>query len=454
MHSSRRVVVVLLFVLISACGDGERAGRASDAIASEPSKVSGSPSGVCNSRYARGLIDAFDGREGFAGLYLEANGQQALVLHTKVADLDAILESARRLLKPVTQAVYDADGNAKVLAMSEAELVPRLVEHSLLELVEAEERLCRQVVERELEAEVRIDYLLNRLVVAGDVAVSVDDDRFVERRPYRRAEARSNIRDYRRPVVAGAQSLHAAMNQSTETCTIGFVASFAGTRRYITASHCTPQLYSVPGIFPPEFRQNGWTAFDGVGTEVLDPAQNCGTKCRRTDASASSVAVPSQSIFGSVLVPTQLSGLANPACSNNGSCTETIIGNTLPWQAGSTLLPGATIERIGRTSGRVFGRFTGVSTTPITLNSSRYGSYRVGSHARVTVATGVTWTTGANLAVPGDSGGPVGRWTGSGFIPDGILFASRPGILPVEEPDYQFSTLSDLVTDLGSFTVR
>lgn len=445
----RIVSASLLFCLVGCAGrtDGEVEARSST-----DSLVAEDDGSVCRSSLSRRLIRDFGDDRTFAGLYLGEDGQFATVLHTGGAQTESLSEFARKILEPVTQATYGKDGEAKVVQMAHAELRFKQVEYSLAELVAIEEELCRQVVDRQTEAEIRIDYLENRVVVAGDVEVPKEMERATLRKSYRPFEPMSNVRDYRRPIVAGGQCLYAGVNSSTETCTIGFVASFGSTRRYITASHCSPQLFSVPGFAPPELRQNGWTAFDGVGTEVLDPGPNCGTKCRRTDATVASVAFPAQTTFGSVLVPTQVGGVVNPACVNNGSCTQTAVGNILPLQAGGSLLPGANIERIGRTSGRVFGSFSGLVI--ITLNSSRHGTYSVGRHGRVQVASGVSWTTGDNLAVPGDSGGPVVRWTGSGFIPDGILFASRFGIFPSDPPDYQFSTLSDLVTDLGTFTVR
>lgn len=407
---------------------------------------------ACTSTLSRELSAAFNDEPGFAGIYLGEDGRSATVLHTARIHPEQLIEPSRRLLATVTQAVYDGERVA-VVPMKDANLIFKRVDFSLARLIEAEEALCRQVADHELQAEVRVDYLENRIVVAGDVEVSGEFEELIVRRAYRPFEPTSNVRDYRRPIVAGAQCLYAGVNSSTETCTIGFVASFSGTLRYITASHCSPQLFSVPGFAPPELRQNGWTLFDGVGTEVLDPGPNCGTKCRRTDATVSSVAFPGQTTFGSVLVPTQLSGIVNPACVNNGSCTQTTVGNILPLQSGGNLLPGSNVERIGRTSGRVFGTFTGLIVTPISISSSRHGTYSVGRHGRVVVSSGVSWTTGSNLAVPGDSGGPVLRWTGSGFVPDGIVFASRVGFAPFDPPDYQFSTLSDLVTDLGNFTV-
>lgn len=443
--------VGLLCVLLGGCMAQESdrdIARTSEPIVGEDT------SDICRSELSRDLLKAFDYDKHFAGFFLGEDGRYATVLFTDGASLKALEESARRLLRPVEQTVYSIDGSVKTVSMADAELRFKEAQFSLERLVAVEEALCRQVVKAESAAEVRMDYLANRLIVAGDVNVPEADSDVVLRKAYRAYEPTATVRDHRRPVVAGTQTLHAGVNSSTETCTLGFVAKFGTTLRYITASHCSPQLFSVPGVFPPEYRQNGWTAFDGVGTEVQDPGPNCGTKCRRTDATVASVAFPAQTTFGAVAVPTQLNSLVNAAC-QTGTCTQINVGNYgIPLQFGFAILPGQNVERIGRTSGRVFGTFQSYNTTPISLPSARHGTYSVGRHGFVTVSSGVSWTTGSNIAVPGDSGGPVLRSiSGVAFIPEGIVFSSRFGVTPSDPPDFQFSTLNDLVSDLGSFTV-
>lgn len=157
----------------------------------------------------------------------------------------------------------------------------------------------------------------------------------------------STLRDHRRPILAGTQSLYAGMNSNTETCTIGFVGMFGLQKRIVTASHCSPTIFGI--AWPnPELRQNGWTLFDGIGTETTDPGPSCGTMCRNSDSTASSAAFASQTVFGAIAVPTLLSNLVNPACLNNGACSQTDYGATISLQIGAPLALNQNIERIGR----------------------------------------------------------------------------------------------------------
>mgnify|MGYP001547796641 CR=1 FL=1 len=76
---------------------------------------------------------------------------------------------------------------------------------------------------------------------------------------------------------------------------------------------------------------------------------------------------------------------------------------------------------------------------------------------RVVVASGVSWTTGSQIAAQGDSGGPVIAWTGGGKmtlygILSGAGIGFTDGITSIP-PDYVFSTLPSISSDLWAFNV-
>lgn len=411
----------------------------------------------CRAEVARGWLAEFHGDQSFAGLVLAADGNSAtLNFMGGDSSFQRLLPDAHAVLRSQRQPVRLSDASVQVKSMDGAQVQSREVQYSLSQLIDAFESACRVVTASGSGAMVGIDLDENRVRVWGDPAVVKVSGSIYLFGPEKSYSSAATLREYKRPLFSGTQSLHAGMNSTNSFCTIGFIIKQGFNYRTLVASHCTPQIYSVPGVAPPEFRQNGWTAFDGAGTEIIDPAPNCSGPgpgpCRRTDSAVSSIVGASYQ-YGWVATPTMLSSLANPSCITTTtfpappSCPEIVIGNNFALTAGPSLQFGQTIEHIGRTTGRIQARYVG------TISAVNLGSHNVGSPHRAVVLPGVSWTTGSRIASQGDSGGPVVRWYGVSYIPEGVLFAERSGLAPSEPPEFLFNTLADIALDIGAFSV-
>lgn len=96
------------------------------------------------------------------------------------------------------------------------------------------------------------------------------------------------ITDRCRPLVGGIKIVSVQSDGQLGQCTIGFIADVAGTRSFITNSHCTATFWGLDGrnVFQAQY-----VDADFVGQEFRDPAgQSCGflspNKCRYSDATA------------------------------------------------------------------------------------------------------------------------------------------------------------------------
>ncbi|HEV8263440.1 MAG TPA: hypothetical protein VGQ06_00705 [Gemmatimonadales bacterium] len=231
----------------------------------------------------------------------------------------------------------------------------------------------------------------------------------------------ATLRDQVRPVVAGLQ-----INFSNFLCSIGFNATSGGQASFVTASHCTDRQGGVEGT--QYFQSLASQANSFIGTEVADPdyvrnSPGCprGKKCRLSDAARAAYATGVSNAFA----------IASTSGPNNGSLTIT---GTFSVTGKGTAAVGATVNKIGRTTGWTQGR---VSQTCVTTGV-------LGSNVALICQTFVDAGVGG-----GDSGSDVFALSGSSATLLGVLWGGNSaGTL------FVYSPMSGIEAELGTLTVN
>ncbi len=236
-----------------------------------------------------------------------------------------------------------------------------------------------------------------------------------------------SLRDRRRPAPAGMQ-----INFPGFVCTLGFVVRQGGTNGFVTNSHCTSTQGGVEST--PYWQPDQAGGF--FGTEIRDPNYQFGTsgcpaglRCRRTYSAL-------VRFIGNNGGLCQFGRIARPVCSNCGR--NLTIGNNgnsrFRITAEGPAPVGATVHKVGRTTGWTNGTHT---NTCVTVN-----------------------VTGTNITLPcqdfvsagvdqGDSGSPVFQRLGGGDAVrlTGVLWGGSGS-------SFVYSPLSQVRAELGNFSVR
>jgi hypothetical protein len=224
------------------------------------------------------------------------------------------------------------------------------------------------------------------------------------------------------PLAAGAQ-INFTTSAGSFVCSVGVPATRAGVRGFVTASHCSQQVYSVNA-------GTTMTAPDGtfVGRETVDPAGfACSLPdtlgCREGDALFVSGAAANVVDFGKVLITPR---------------SRLTVTGTVPVQ-GSLAYPtvGQTVYKTGRTTGTRSGRVARVCVNALVGNGA---GQTYGALCSVELDS-TTFIQG------GDSGSSVWVYDGTGAVITGIVSygSSTTG---------GFSPWGGVTKELGALTIR
>ncbi len=217
-------------------------------------------------------------------------------------------------------------------------------------------------------------------------------------------------------------------------CTLGFTAYYNGYRALVTATHCT----TVWGA--PDNTVVSQATTRRVGVEAVDPNKyHCGLNwCRASDASLFRIDDSIPSIRGLIARTTY----RNSGGPNGGNGSTTIDGSSPFFTvtgAGTTLTTGMEVQRIGRTSGWVYG------TISNTCVDHHYDGSETGPFSVYTMVCGYE---AAMENLGGDSGGPLFRWTGGDSV---TLEGTVVGQLTTQ--DEVFSKFTRIASDFGGSMV-
>lgn len=261
-----------------------------------------------------------------------------------------------------------------------------------------------------------------------------DEAVIVERAdPIHQVATLQNVID--RPVRAGVQ-----INFPGFLCSVGFNATTpAGQKSFITASHCTTTQGGVEST--PYWQPLQSVASTQIATEVADPVYvrngpGCprGRKCRVSDASRAAYLDGANQALGVI---------ARTSGANNGSIdivstSFSITSDDCDGQTsrlGGCLAVGATVNKVGRTTGWTAGPVTntcvntGVSGTNIVQRCQTFVSAGVGG---------------------GDSGSDVFQITsGTSVRLAGILWGGNSS-----GTQFVFSPLANVTSELGALTTH
>jgi hypothetical protein len=267
-------------------------------------------------------------------------------------------------------------------------------------------------------------------VRAAVARLGIPDDAVIVQRadPIHQVATLQNVVD--RPVRAGVQ-----INFPGFLCSVGFNATSGTQKSFITASHCTTTQGGVEST--PYWQPLQSTTPTQIATEVADPVYvrngpGCpkGRKCRVSDASRAAYINGANQALGLIA---RTSGANNHSIDIVGSfsITSDDCTNTL----GGCLAVGATVNKVGRTTGWTAGNITntcvntGVSGTNIVQRCQTFVSAGVGG---------------------GDSGSDVFQVTSSTNVKlAGILWGGNSG-----GTQFVFSPLANVVQDLGALTTH
>lgn len=238
----------------------------------------------------------------------------------------------------------------------------------------------------------------------------------------------ATLRDADRPVRAGVQ-----IHFGQYVCSVGFNATDGTAKGFVTASHCTNRQGGVEGTayYQPLSSVDGTQ----IATEVEDPAyvrngSGCpkGRVCRYSDAARAVYTNGANQALGLIA---QTSG------PNNGSLTITGSFSITSDDCGTTggcLTVGATVNKVGRTTGWTAGNITntcvttGVSGTNIVQLCQTFVSAGVGG---------------------GDSGSDVFQITGSTVKLAGVLWGGdSAGTM------FVFSPFANVTRELGALVTH
>jgi len=218
-------------------------------------------------------------------------------------------------------------------------------------------------------------------------------------------------------------------------CSVGFNATSGTQKSFITASHCTTTQGGVEST--PYWQPLQSVAPTQIATEVADPVYvrngpGCpkGRKCRVSDASRAAYINGANQALGLI---------ARTSGANNGSLTIlgsfSITSDDCKTTLGGCLAVGATVNKVGRTTGWTAGRITNTC-----VNTGVLGSNIV-QRCQTFVSAGV----GA-----GDSGSDVFQVTSRTNVKlAGILWGGNSG-----GTQFVFSPLANVVSDLGALTTH
>ncbi|MGH7700785.1 MAG: hypothetical protein ACREMJ_09760 [Gemmatimonadales bacterium] len=227
------------------------------------------------------------------------------------------------------------------------------------------------------------------------------------------------LRDHVRPVVGGVQ-----IHFFIFLCTLGFNAVHEGAASFITNSHCTERQGTTDGT--AYFQPVSGVAESFIGTEVDDPSffrggDLCprGRRCRLSDAARAAYAPGVRFALGGI------------AATDEGSLT--ITGTRNISGAGSASV-GATVSKVGRTTGTTTGE-----VTRSCVNTNVFAS-----NITLICQTFVNAGVGA-----GDSGSPVFAARGRHrAMLLGILWGGSGSSL------YVYSPIANIEQELGTLTTH
>jgi hypothetical protein len=267
-------------------------------------------------------------------------------------------------------------------------------------------------------------------VRAAVARLGIPDDAVIVQRvdPIHQVATLQNVTD--RPVRAGVQ-----INFPGFLCSVGFNATSGGVNSFITASHCTTTQGGVEST--PYWQPLQSVAPTQIATEVADPVYvrkagaGCpnGRKCRVSDASRAAYINGANQALGLIA---RTSGANNGSLDIVGSFTITSDDcGTL----GGCLAVGATVGKVGRTTGWTSGAITNTC-----VNTGVSGSNIV-QLCQTFVSAGVGG---------GDSGSDVFQVTSSTNVKlAGILWGGNSG-----GTQFVFSPFGNVVRDLGTLTTH
>jgi hypothetical protein len=235
-----------------------------------------------------------------------------------------------------------------------------------------------------------------------------------------------------RPVRAGVQ-----INFPGFLCSVGFNATSGTQKSFITASHCTNTQGGVEST--PYWQPLRTTAPTQIATEVADPVYssskpNCPKNkiCRFSDASRAKYLNGANQALGRI---------AKTGGANNGSLTITgsfTITSNDCGTTGGCLAVGATVNKVGRTTGWTSGKITN------TCVNTGVDKTRIVQLCQTWVSAGVGG---------GDSGSDVFRITsGTNVKLAGILWGG--GTDANGRPVFVFSPYGNITRELGALTTH
>ncbi|HEX5574713.1 MAG TPA: hypothetical protein VFX42_02465 [Gemmatimonadales bacterium] len=256
-----------------------------------------------------------------------------------------------------------------------------------------------------------------------------DDAVVVERAdPIVQVATLQNVVD--RPVRAGVQ-----INFPGFLCSVGFNATAGGVKSFVTASHCTTTQGGVENT--PYWQPLQSVAPTQIATEVADPVYarslpGCprGNRlCRFSDASRAAYINGANQALGLI---------ARTSGPNNGNLDATTASFSITSDdcavTGGCLPVGATVNKVGRTTGWTQGAITntcvntGVSGTRIVQLCQTFVSAGVGG---------------------GDSGSDVFQITGNSVMLAGVLWGGNSG-----GTQFVFSPFGNVTRELGALTTH
>jgi hypothetical protein len=281
----------------------------------------------------------------------------------------------------------------------------------------------------------RVRIGVENLSAVGQVRAAIarlripDDALIIERAdPIVQVATLQNVVD--RPVRAGVQ-----INFPGFLCSVGFNATSGGQKSFVTASHCTTKQGGVEST--PYWQPLQSTAPTQIATEVADPVYRKGVGtgcpksrlCRYSDASRAAYTNGANQALGLIA---QTSGANNGSLTITGSfsITSNDCGTT-----GGCLAVGATVNKVGRTTGWTRGAITNTC-----VNTGVSGS-RIVQLCQTFVSAGVGG---------GDSGSDVFQVTsGSNVKLAGVLWGGNSG-----GTQFVYSPFGNVTRELGALTTH
>jgi hypothetical protein len=233
-----------------------------------------------------------------------------------------------------------------------------------------------------------------------------------------------------RPVRAGVQ-----INFPGFLCSVGFNATSGTQKSFITASHCTTTQGGVEST--PYWQPLESVNSTQIATEVADPvyvrkSPGCprGKRCRASDASRAAYINGADQALGLI---------AMTSAPNNRSLdiigSFSITSDDCTGTLGGCLPVGATVNKVGRTTGWTSGAITNTCVTTGVTGSS------VALLCQTFVSAGVG---------SGDSGSDVFQVTSSTNVKlAGILWGGNQA-----GTQFVFSPLANVVSELGALTTH